>query len=79
MLKSNITDVQAVDGVEGAYILNDCVKISDIDIAEDQFIFDVDYKEEIIDEKEAIELCEEFLYSAVRNSSDVDRDPTDEK
>lgn len=50
---------------EGAYVINDTVKLYNITLEEEDIFYDVDFDEAVLDESGAVALCEEFFQKAL--------------
>lgn len=50
---------------EGAYVINDTVKLYNIVVENEEILYDVDFDEAVLDESGAVALCEEFLQKAL--------------
>lgn len=58
-----IETVKQVD--EGTYLINNSVKMSNIEMDGTEIVYDIDFDEKMVAEDESIKLCEEFLKKAV--------------
>lgn len=50
---------------EGAYLINNAVKMSNIEMTGTEIVYDIDFDEKMVTEDQAVKLCEEFLKKAV--------------
>ena len=67
MITELITEVKKLKNNE--YLMNDSVIMSNLAVTDGEASFDVSYDPEMVTEKEAIQLCEEFLTKAAENGA----------
>jgi len=60
--------IKSVNRVEeGTYIINNSVKMHNVELDGSDIIYDIDFDEKLISETDAIKCCEEFLKTAIND------------